>query len=149
MSSPTIFLSLFAVSSPLPGEEALAEAECQAAREYIVAMSQDWATSVITGDFRSCESYFGDDFQGTDMDGKRYGKTELFSDGPLEGYVSNHVNQVDVRFFGQSAIAYGDETLTHTDGSQVTLVWTDVWVHRDGSWQLVAAQDVYQGGTGP
>ena len=62
MSSPTIFLSLFAVSSPLPGEEALAEAECQAAREYIVAMSQDWATSVITGDFRSCESYFGDDF---------------------------------------------------------------------------------------
>jgi len=149
MSTPAFFPSLFAVSSPLPGGEALSETEYQAAREYIVAMSQDWATSVITGDFRSCENYFGDDFQGTDMEGKRYGKTELFSDGPLEGYVSNHVNQVDVRFFGRSAIAYGDETLTHRDGSQVTLVWTDIWVHRDGSWQLVAAQDVYQGGSAP
>jgi len=149
MSNPALFSSLFAVSSPVPAGETLSEAEYQAAREYIVAMSQDWATSVITGDFSSCEGYFGDEFQGTDMVGNRYGKTELFSDGPLEGYISNHVNQVDVRFFGQSAIAYGDETLTHTDGSQVTLVWTDIWVHRDESWKLVAAQDVYQGGKGP
>jgi ketosteroid isomerase-like protein len=130
---------------PSPDGEVFSDAEYQKAREYIVAMSQDWASSVVTGDFNSCKAYFADDFQGTDMEGNRYDTVRLFSEGPLAGYVSNRVNQVDVRFFGKSAIAYGDETLTHEDKTQVTLVWTDIWIHRDGSWKLVAAQDVFKG----
>ena len=55
-------------------------------------------------------------------------------------YTSNEVNDVDVRFFETTAIAYGDETWTKSDGSSVDL--DRYLLYRDDQWQIVAAQDV-------
>ena len=137
-----LFLSLFAVL-PVSAEE-LSEAEYREARKYIVEMSQDWAGSVVTGDKSKLQVYFAEDFQGTFPDGTRYDKAFMVAQEPMKEFVSNLVNQVDVRFFGKTAIAYGDETLTMRDGTAVTLVWTDIWLYRKGQWQVVAAQDVFR-----
>lgn len=51
------------------------------------------------------------------------------------------MNSVKVRFFGETAIAHGDETWKKKDGSTGRYVWTDIWVFRDRAWQIVAAQD--------
>jgi hypothetical protein len=58
--------------------------------------------------------------------------------------ISNHVNEVKVRFFGETAVAQGSETWEKRNGQlkRGTYVWTDTWVRRNDSWQIVAAEDL-------
>jgi hypothetical protein len=51
-----------------------------------------------------------------------------------------------VRFFGDSlALVYGSEHYVGKDKSQpnakVFQVWTDTWLKRGGTWQIIASQD--------
>lgn len=110
---------------------------------YIKECSADWASSVVTGDTSRMKVYFSEDFVGTGIEGNRYNKTQaVASNGPSDIYGSNTIDSVDVRLFGTTAIAHGSETWEKYDGSKGQWVWTDIWLLRDQSWQLVAAQDV-------
>lgn len=120
------------------------DAEYEAAQKYITECSKDWANTVVTGDMSKRKVYFADDFQGTLPTGGRYDKAYMTTQEPLKDWVSNTVNNVDVRFFGPTAVAYGSETFKMKDGTTGTLVWTDIWHHRDGKWQVIAAQDVLE-----
>ncbi len=113
-----------------------------AAEKYIIECATDWAESVVTGDMTRRRVYFAEDFQGTGEDGGRYDKAKVIKDrGPSTEYVSNVIGPIEVRFFGSTAIAYGEETWTKTDGTSGRWIWTDIWMYRDGEWQIVAAQD--------
>jgi len=113
------------------------------AEKYIVECDTDWAESVVTGDTSRRKVYFADDFVGTGTTGKRYDKTAVIREtGPSDVYVSNTIDSIKVKFFGDTAIAYGSETWVKKDGSTGRWVWTDIWIYRDGKWQIVAAQDV-------
>jgi hypothetical protein len=130
------------VSAPVFADQFTKE-QYEGAQAYITECATDWANSVVTGDSSRMKVYFAEDFQGTGIDGSRYDKTAVTQDlGPSTTYVSNVINGVDVRFFGTTAIAYGDETWTKTDGSSGKWIWTDVWKYRNGGWQIIAAQDV-------
>ena len=136
-----ILLTALAITSAAHAQEFSKEFYA-AAEKYIIECAADWAESVVTGDFSRRKIYFAEDFQGTSPEGSRYDKTAKTTEsGPSTEYVSNTINEVDVRFFGTTAIAYGDETWIKKDGSKGRWVWTDVWVYRAGKWQLVAAQD--------
>ncbi len=112
------------------------------AERYIIASLRDWAESVVSGDRSQRRIYFADDFIGTDTRGRRYDKAQVTREtGPAKQIVSNTLDQVQVRFFGDTAIAHGSETWVRRDGSHGRYVWTDIWVKRDGRWQVVAAQD--------
>ena len=55
---------------------------------------------------------------------------------------SNRLNDVKVRFYGNTAVAQGDESyIRRKDNARGRYVWTDTWVKRNGRWQVVAAQD--------
>ena len=48
-----------------------------------------------------------------------------------------------VRFYGNTAVAQGDETwVRRSDSSAGRFVWTDTWVLHNGNWQIVAAEDL-------
>lgn len=112
------------------------------AEKYIIECSRDWAESVVTGDMSRRKVYFADDFIGTDTKGRRYDKASITREtGPAKYVISNRLESVKVRFFGDTAIAHGSEIWEKKDGSKGRWVWTDVWVLRNGSWQIVAAQD--------
>lgn len=112
------------------------------AERYIVECSRDWAESVVTGDMSKRRIYFADDFIGTDKKGRRYDKANITREtGPAKYIVSNKIESVQVRFFGDTAIAHGSERWEKKDGSKGRWIWTDIWVRRNGSWQIVAAQD--------
>ena len=112
------------------------------AREYIIACSRDWAESVVTGDMSKRRIYFADDFVGTSTAGTRYDKAAITREtGPATYTVSNTLNDVEIKFYDDVAIAFGDETWVKKDGSTGRYVWTDIWAYRDGQWQIVAAQD--------
>lgn len=116
-----------------------AEAEAQ-----IRENARAWANVAVTGDPSVMETILADDFVGTSPDGKLYTKQDFIDDirvNPI-GFVSNEVNEVNVRFFEHVAVAQGYETFTRKDGTTGRFVWTDVLVRRDGRWVTVAAQDV-------
>ena len=114
------------------------------AERYIVESERLWAESVATGDASTVERILADDFVGVDPKGKLYKKAEMVADtrNAPKYFVSNRLNDVKVRFYGDTAVAQGDETWERRSGERGRFVWTDTWVYRNGKWQIVAAEDL-------
>lgn len=114
----------------------------------LVDMERQWAEAGCTQG-GIVQSILADDFQGTAPDGTRYSKSEA-----IEGEKTSktqfrecRLNDAKVHFFGDNiAIVYGSESAIRKtpDGKEHTgtLIWTDTWLKRNGSWQIVAAQDM-------
>jgi ketosteroid isomerase-like protein len=114
------------------------------AERYIVESERQWAESVATGDPSTVERILADDFLGVDPRGKLYDKAKMIADtrNAREYFISNRLNEVKVRFYGDTAIAQGDETWERRTGERGRFVWTDTWIRRNGRWRIVAAQDL-------
>jgi ketosteroid isomerase-like protein len=113
---------------------------------YIKESERLWAESVATGDAASVERILADDFLGVDPDGGFYEKAKMVADtreSPKE-FISNHLNDVKVRFFGDTAVAQGNESWVRRTGLPLRgrFIWTDTWIRRNGKWQIVAAEDL-------
>jgi ketosteroid isomerase-like protein len=124
---------------------------CQCARNdqketerFIVESERQWAESVATGDPSTVERILADDFLGVDPKGMLYHKAKMIADtrNAPQYFVSNRLNEVKVRFYGDTAIAQGDETWERRTGERGRFVWTDTWIRRNGQWQIVAAEDL-------
>lgn len=113
---------------------------------YIVESEKQWAESVSNGDTKAIERILADDFQGVSPEGKLYDKQEMIADtkDAPKYFVSNHLDQVKVRFYGDTAVAQGSESWEHRSGEPRygRFVWTDTWIRRNGLWQIVAAEDL-------
>jgi ketosteroid isomerase-like protein len=118
----------------------------KAAERYIADSERQWAASVATGDTSTEERILADDFLGVDTDGKFYNKAKQIADtrDSPKTYLSNRLNEVKVRFFGDAAVAQGSETWERRSGTpkRGRFVWTDTWILRNGKWQIVAAEDL-------
>ena len=114
------------------------------AERYIVESERQWAASVASGDTSTVERILADDFVGVDPKGGSYGKAKMIADtrDAPKYFVSNRLNKVKVRFYGDTAIAQGDESWERHTGERGRFVWTDTWIRRHGRWQIVAAEDL-------
>jgi ketosteroid isomerase-like protein len=141
MLKRTLFacLASLVLCSCKPDEHQRAEAE-----RYITESERQWAESVATGDTTTTERILADDFVGVDPKGKFYKKAEMIADTreAPKHFVSNHLNEVKVRFYGNTAVAQGHESWERRGGERGRFVWTDTWVRRNGKWQIVAAEDL-------
>ena len=111
---------------------------------YILDSERQWAESVATGDTSAIERILADDFIGIDPKGRLYNKQQMIRetrDAP-KYFVSNRLNDVKVRFYGNTAIAQGSETWEKHSDERGRFVWTDTWLQRNGRWQIVAAEDL-------
>lgn len=114
-------------------------------REQILQLERDWTQSFVTMDVAANERIVADDFFGTEPDGKRITKAELLAEVRTgEALASNRLNEDDVkvRFYGQTAVVNGSESWKQKDGKIGRFIWTDVFVKRNGKWQVVASQDL-------
>ena len=67
---------------------------------------------------------------------------ELKADPTL---ASNHLNEDDltIRFYGDTAVVIGSESWKlKKNGETGRYIWTDIFVKRNGKWQVVASQDM-------
>ena len=113
-------------------------------RSYIQQAEYDWARSIVTNDVSVIERNCADDFVGVDIDGSRYSKADTaknFRSEPSD-FLSIHLNAMEIRLYGNAAVAQGSESWQKKDGTAGKFVWTDTWIRREGRWQIVAAQDV-------
>src|SRR5262245_65152528 len=116
------------------------------AERYIKESESQWAESVANGDASVVERILADDFLGVDPDGNLYEKAKMVADtreAPKE-FISNHLNDVKVRFFGDTAVAQGNESWARRTRTPLRgrFVWTDTWLLRNGAWQIVASEDL-------
>jgi ketosteroid isomerase-like protein len=115
---------------------------------YIRQAESDWAESVVTNDVSVLERILADDFVGVDIDGSHYSKADAINDYRTHpsDFVFNHLNEVGIRFYGDAAVAQGNEGWKKKDGTTGKFVWTDTWIRRGGKWQIVAAEDLVPAG---
>jgi Domain of unknown function (DUF4440) len=116
------------------------------AENYIIESERQWAESLSSGDTAPVERILADDFLGVDVDGSHCDKAQAIGfahDGP-KSFVSNHLNEVKVRFYDGTAVAQGSESWVRRSGDSLRgrFVWTDTWIRRNGKWQIVAAEDL-------
>jgi ketosteroid isomerase-like protein len=116
------------------------------AENYIKDSEQHWAEAAKNKDAALIDRIVAADFVGVAPDGTFYYKYNELSRVKRgdDDLVSTHVNHIKVRFFGDTAVAQGDETWQHRQGDprRSYYIWTDTWVKRDGNWQVVAAEDL-------
>ena len=116
------------------------------AERYIIESERAWAESVATGDSSVVERILADDFVGVDPKANAHDKSKMVSETreAPKYFVSNHANEIKVRFYGDTAVAQGNETWERRSGDPLhgRFVWTDTWVKRNGKWQIVAAEDL-------
>lgn len=109
---------------------------------YIRACESDWAAAGISDKSKSLAACLADDYQGVSSKGKVVDKAyHLTPPGPSD-VVSDTVDYVHLRYASPDVIiAQGGETALTKGGKRHSLIWTDVWMLRQGKWQIVTSQD--------
>src|SRR6516225_955019 len=128
--------------TPVPSSEP----SQSSAEKYIRDSEAQWAEATASGDNTVMQRILADDFLGVDpFDGALYDKSQamtLNKEHHAE-FISNHLNQGKIRFFGDTAVAQGSESwVRNKEPLRGRFVWTDTWVLRNGKWQIVAAEDM-------
>jgi hypothetical protein len=115
------------------------------ADEYILRSTQEWAEAINEGDSLVIDRIMAEDFVGISLRGDQYDKQTLIRESKINAnrFYKPKVFNVKIRFYGNAAVAQGNETWTEvSDSSSTTNVWTDTWIYRDKKWKIVAAQDL-------
>ena len=112
---------------------------------YMRKAEADWAEVDVRPMPGLMERILADDYVGVNSDNavRDKGKMIALAAEPHSGnYGSSTLEYVHYRHFGDTVLAQGQEALHRKDGKpDLRLIWTDVWMWRDGKWQIVASQD--------
>ena len=141
-----------AACSPQGGGTATANQSATAQRPsdkeseaYMWKAEEDWAAQAVRPVPGLMERILADDYSGVASEGDVRTKADQIKAAgePRTGtFVSTKLEYVHYRHFGDTVIAQGQESLKRADGKpDLKLIWHDIWMFRDGKWQIVASQD--------
>lgn len=115
--------------------------------QWMIVKERAWANMACGGEWVATE-ILADDFQGTSPKGARYGKPASAPayDPKTPWSTDCRLDSAEVRFFSaDAAVVYGSEsktvTLPDAKHERRCLVWSDMWLRRNGKWQIIAVQD--------
>jgi hypothetical protein len=118
------------------------------AEKYISDSEAAWVAAEVSGDPSVAKRILAEDYVGVFPDGSIGHKADAVAFfTPANRSPSGHLDYVHVRFFGDTAVAQGQETDIRPEGSALPsgrLIFTDVFVLRRKSWQLVNSEDQFQ-----
>lgn len=137
-----ISLLVAAALAAMPTRSADGPAEQAAVTAYIERCSEEWSLGSVRVDVEVIERCIADDYRGISSRGTLSTKATLLAPYTPRGR-SAGLYYVKPRFLSSTlAIAQGEEWWEPKDGSgKKHLIWTDVWLFRDGKWQIVSSQD--------
>ncbi len=112
----------------------------------ILQLERDWSKSEVTKDVALFSKIVADDWVLLDYTGRTVTKQQAIADLKSGSYAveSQELADMKVRVFGQTAIATGSDVEKSIENGHSTsgkYVWTDVFVLRNGRWQIVASQE--------
>lgn len=109
----------------------------------VTQIEQELVKALIAGDASIFERYLADTYIFTAPDGMVSNKAQTIADiksGDLK-FQSSKLNDMKVQAYGDTAIAtYGSTDQSSYKGKDISghFRWTDVFVKRNGRWQIVA-----------
>jgi ketosteroid isomerase-like protein len=113
--------------------------------QALMHIEQEMVDALLKGDVSANERYLADTFIFTDPDGMVMDKTRMVADlksGDLK-LESSKSDDMKVQAYGNAAIVtYGTTDKGSYKGKDLSgrYRWTDVFVKRNGRWQIVATQ---------
>jgi hypothetical protein len=128
-------------------EQTAAQRPSQAESEaYMRKAEEDWANLAVKANPGLMDRILADDYVGVSSENRVVNKASYLKAQATEKYtgrfVSSKLDYVNYRHFGDTVLAQGAESVKRADGTpDLKLIWTDVWMWRDGKWQVVASQD--------
>lgn len=109
---------------------------------YIDKQDRAWAEDAIQNDPAVLEAILAEDYSGVAGDGTVRNKAEEIAFwAALPPVAGAKPPKMTYRSYGDTVLAQGDQVLTPKGGSPVRILWTDVWMFRDGKWQVVGSQN--------
>jgi hypothetical protein len=144
-----IVLVIFAImtATAAHGQQARWASADDETAKFMIDAERQWAEAACNHN-KIAEKILADDFQGTSPEATRYTKSEEVADSADVSKTARDCRLIDakVRFFGDGlALVYGSESAVRKGKDGVDkphcLIWTDTWLKRNGTWQIIAAQD--------
>jgi hypothetical protein len=107
----------------------------------LVQMQDRLLRAVLEGRRDDYAAMLHDDWRVTHVDGRLRTKAQVLDDlfGGETPVVSGAVNDVEVRVYGEAAVATGRSAWTARSGESFELRFTDVAIRRNGRWRIVAS----------
>jgi len=108
----------------------------------LAALEQALVKSVVGGDRATYSAILDPDWRTIDTLGRVRAKADVLEQlfaGPSP-IADGTIDAVSVRLFGDAAVVTGRTTATPRAGATIVLRFTDVFIRRDGRWQVVASQ---------
>ena len=117
-----------------------------AALRYICDSERAWSQAVASGDTSAPKRVLADDYVGIGSSGKVFVKADMAAQAAktAQAVAFSDNDYVHVRFFGNTAVDQGRDTVRSKSGHVTHLLWTDTWLKRNGRWQVVQSQDIEQ-----
>jgi hypothetical protein len=114
-----------------------------ASEAYMRSAEEDWAALAVRPIPGLLQRILADDYVAVSSKGDVRSKAQQIKlDAPDPAFVSSKLDYVNYRHFGDTVIAQGQESLRRKDRKpDLSLIWTDIWMFRNGQWQVVASQD--------
>lgn len=108
-------------------------------------LEQDWLDAYREGDAAKMDKILADDFIGRWADGSTQTKDEQLKAirTGAEKHSTNEMLECNVRLYGDTAVVTGlqtEESVLEGRNGSGTISYTDVFVKRDGRWQVVASE---------
>jgi ketosteroid isomerase-like protein len=111
--------------------------------QLLSKMEQDWVDALLKGDATFQESILADDYVGVGPDGRIVGKSQSVEELRSGAFKAESmtISAVKVRPFGDVAVVtYRQSEKSQSQGKDTSgrSLWTDVFVKRNGKWQIAA-----------
>ena len=115
----------------------------RATQEYITKWEAEWAALATKRNPQVLERILAKDYAGVSDDGTVRNKAQeiaYWNTLPLDA--AANPPKTTLRQFGDTVLFHGDQLLAPKAGAApVRILWTDVWMFRDGQWQVVGSQN--------
>lgn len=110
---------------------------------YVDRQDRAWAAMATKKDPELLPRILAEDYSGVGDDGTVRNKAqEIDYWAKLPLAASAEPPKMRYRQYGDTVLAQGDQMLTlEAGGEPIRILWTDVWMFRDGQWQIVGSQN--------
>jgi ketosteroid isomerase-like protein len=110
----------------------------------IAKLERNWAAAIVNKDTEALERLLAPEFNGTTPTGITYTREMAIADLKSGVYVVDEMyfDEIAVNVYGNTAVAFirqQEKSKYGTENFSGVYYYTDVWVKRNGRWQVVAS----------
>jgi len=110
----------------------------------ITDLERSWAAAIVAKDTTTLDRLLAAEFNGTSPTGASYSKEMAIGDLKAGVYVVDRMDldQISVNVYGNTAVAFTSQREKSRYGNEDFsghYFYTDVWVKKNGRWQVVAS----------